>query len=151
MTKTSKDYLFVSIQILLFALYLFDFFPKFDIADFYSYLGLIFAIFGILISLISLANLNENLTVFPTPKKGSELITKGLYQFSRHPIYTGILFFVFGFAVYWESFYKLLISVFLLLLFYLKSIYEEKQLMKKYPNYIYYQKVTGRFFPKIKF
>ncbi|UBB90380.1 isoprenylcysteine carboxylmethyltransferase family protein [Candidatus Kaistella beijingensis] len=149
MIKTSKDYLFVSIQFLLFALYLFDFLPKFDILVIYTYLGLFFATLGMVISVISLSNLDENLTVFPTPKENSELITNGLYQFSRHPIYTGILLFVFGFAIFWESYYKLLISVLLLILFYLKTLYEEKQLKKKYPNYIHYQKVTGRFFPKI--
>lgn len=149
MTKTSKDYLLVSIQFLLFALYLFDFLPKLEIPVFYTYLGLFFATLGMVISVISLANLDENLTVFPTPKQNSELITKGLYKFSRHPIYSGILLFVFGFAIFWESYYKLLISVLLLILFYLKTLYEEKQLKKKYPNYIHYQKVTGRFFPKI--
>lgn len=151
MAKNSKDFLFVSIQFLLFAMYLFDFFPKIDIPDFYTYLGLFFAIFGILISIISLANLDKNLTVFPTPKQNSELITNGLYKLSRHPIYTGILFFVFGFAIFWQSYYKLFISVLLLILFYLKTLYEEKQLSKKFPEYVHYQKIVGRFIPKIKF
>ena len=56
---------------------------------------------------------------------------------------------VFGYAAGTGSEHKLIIALCLLLLFYLKSTYEEKQLMKQYPTYADYSRRTGRFFPKL--
>ncbi|WP_442905501.1 methyltransferase family protein [Kaistella sp.] len=72
-----------------------------------------------------------------------------LYRWVRHPIYTGIILVVFGYAAGTGSVHKLIIAFGLLLLFYLKSTYEEKQLLKQYPTYADYRRRTGRFFPKL--
>ena len=61
----------------------------------------------------------------------------------------GIIMAVFGYAAGTGSEHKLIIALCLLLLFYLKSTYEEKQLMKQYPTYADYSRRTGRFFPKL--
>lgn len=146
-----KDYLFVGMQFLLFALYFFDFLPKLQIPKLFSFLGLAVAILGILIVLFAILKLDKNLTAFPTPKTDSELITSGLYRYFRHPIYSGIILFVFGYAVFRMSFYKLIIATILFFWFFLKTNYEEKQLQKKYPDYKNYKEKVGRFFPKIRF
>ena len=150
MQKTSKDYLFVGVQFILFGLYFFDYFERFKTIAFLHYLALILAIFGFLVALFSVFNLDRNLTVYPTPKSNSNLITSGLYKYTRHPIYSGIIFFTFGYSIYLGSVFKLIISLLLFIWFYLKSNYEEKRLMEKYSDYIKYRKITGRFFPKIK-
>lgn len=111
--------------------------------------GMVFAAMGLAIAVFSLIHLNRSLTVLPTPKKGGELIESGLYRWVRHPIYTGIILLVFGYAAATGSGHKLIMALCLLLLFYLKSTYQEKQLMKKYPTYAYYRRRTGRFFPKL--
>jgi protein-S-isoprenylcysteine O-methyltransferase Ste14 len=150
MIKSWKDYLFVSIQFLLFGLYAFDFLPPFEIPQPIKYIGLIFSILGFLIAVLSVLQLNKNLTVFPTPKTDSELITFGMYKFSRHPIYTGLILFTFGYAVFKVSLFKVLIALVLLLLFYFKTNYEEQKLLQKFSNYNDYKKKVNRFFPKIK-
>lgn len=150
MKLTSKDYFFVSVQAILFIVYVFDFFPKLKIPVHISYAGILFAAVGILIAVSAVLKLDRNLTPFPTPKDGTQLITSGWYRFSRHPIYTGIMMFVFGYALFRMSVFKLLVSVCLLILFWFKTNYEEHQLRKKFPEYNDYQKRTGRFFPKIK-
>lgn len=150
MTKSWKDYLFVSIQFLLFGLYAFDLLPKFEISQQIKYSGLLLSITGFVISVLSVLQLNKNLTVFPTPKIRTELVTFGLYKVSRHPIYTGLILFVFGYAFYKASVFKVLIAFILLLLFYFKTKYEEQQLLAWFSNYKSYKKNTGRFFPKIK-
>ena len=119
--KTWKDYLYVSIQFLLFGLYTFDFSPSFDLPQSVKYIGLLFAIIGFVISALSVLQLNKNLTVFPTPKTDSELITFGMYKLSRHPIYTGLILFTFGYAFYKVSYLKLVIAFVLLFLFYFKT------------------------------
>ena len=41
--------------------------------------------------------LGRNLTPFPKPIEGGELVTHGPYRFVRHPIYAGLIFGTLGF------------------------------------------------------
>ncbi|MCL9770530.1 isoprenylcysteine carboxylmethyltransferase family protein [Flavobacterium sp. HXWNR69] len=150
MKKSLKDYIFVSIQFLLFGLYAFEFLAKLELPLLVQYFGLVVAFIGCLISIVSVVQLNTNLTVFPTPKSASFLITSGLYSFSRHPIYSGLILFTFGYSVYQSSIYKFIISLVLLILFYFKTQYEESQLQTKFHDYLEYKQKVGRFFSKIK-
>ncbi|MDP2161672.1 MAG: isoprenylcysteine carboxylmethyltransferase family protein [Flavobacterium sp.] len=149
MKKSSRDYIFVVIQFLLFGAYSLDLFFPLAIPKYMATLGIVIAIIGATIAVLTVFELKTNLTVFPTPTEKAVLLTNGFFRFSRHPIYSGILMFVFGFAFYNYSTYKLLISVFLLFWFYLKSIYEEEQLSQKFKEYKAYKEKVGRFFPKI--
>lgn len=112
-------------------------------------MGLTIAVFGGIIITLALLQLNKNLSPFPTPKECSSLLQNGLYKYSRHPIYKGIILLFIGFSVYQNSGYKLLISLLLVILFYLKSIYEEERLEQKFHDYKNYKTKTGRFFPLI--
>ncbi|WP_079735051.1 methyltransferase family protein [Salegentibacter salegens] len=103
---------------------------------------------GFLIVLTAILQLNTNLSPFPKPKENASLITTGIFKYIRHPIYSGILIFLFFLSLYFASTYKIGITVLLLILFLFKSVYEEEQLWLKYPNYRDYRQHTGRFFPK---
>ncbi len=145
-----KDYILVGVQILLFVLYYFDIeFLDFTLPEWIQWIFLSLTGLGALIFILAIIQLNQNLSPFPTPKPGSQLIQNGLYKYTRHPIYTGILISLGGYAVYTESFYRLLITLILYMLFAIKSRYEEEQLMKRYEDYAAYRKKAGRFFPKI--
>jgi len=147
-----KDYLFVGVQFILFAVYLLNvsLFP-FQLPKYISYSGLILSGLGVIIGVLALLQLNKNLSPFPSPKTNSELIQTGLYKFIRHPIYTGILLMFFGYGIYQGSSYKIGITVVLNLLFYFKSSYEESKLQAKYQGYSGYKKTTGRFLPRLRF
>jgi len=146
------DIIYVGIQFMLFAIYLFELKKlRFDLPDIFDFVMLPFMAAGIAIIAISILQLNKNLSPFPSPKENSELITTGLYKWMRHPIYSGILLLAFSFALYQNSGFKIMISFLLLILFYFKTGYEEKQLSLKFPEYKIYKMNTGRFFPKIKF
>jgi len=112
-------------------------------------IGLVFAFIGILIVTVALIQLSKNLTPFPTAKDGSQLIKTDLYKFVRHPIYTGIILMVFGYGIYKESIWKMLVAVVLLILFYFKLEYEEGLLMERYAEYKDYKKSTAGFFSGI--
>lgn len=150
MRVPKKDLMFVSTQFILFALYLFDFLLRFSIPYWLIMTGVFVALIGVTVLIFSLLQLNKNVSPFPTPKSDSELRTTGLYAFIRHPIYTGILLIAFGYSVYQTSSWKLVVAVCLLILFYFKSEYEERLLIKRFKEYKNYQKRTGRFFMKIK-
>ncbi|MBH1960063.1 MAG: isoprenylcysteine carboxylmethyltransferase family protein [Flavobacteriia bacterium] len=149
MKTTTQDYIFVGLQFVLFAGYVFEWLPRVKVPPAVTVSGMALAVLGLAIAVFSVINLNRSLTVFPTSKKGAELIESGLYRWVRHPIYTGIILLVFGFAAGIGSVHKLGIAICMLVLFYLKSTYEEKQLLKQYPNYADYRRRTGRFFPKL--
>jgi hypothetical protein len=54
MNKSVKDYLFVSIQFLLFGLYAFDFLPKMEYPKLIAIIGILMAILGFVIMAIAL-------------------------------------------------------------------------------------------------
>lgn len=147
MHKNLKDNLFVAIQFILFVV----FFLRINLGnllpDFFKIPGIILFVFGSFIVFVSILQLDKNLTAFPTPKDKAELYTGGLYQFARHPIYTGVIFTFLGMSLFWLSWYKVLITIILIILFWFKSTYEESQLIQKFPNYVDYKKTTPRFFP----
>src|SRR5690606_763109 len=119
MAVSSRDYIFVGLQFVLFGAYLLEFpqlrlnFP--DNADIFN---LILAGLGVIIIIVSMLQLSTNLSPFPTPKKDSELVVTGLFKYVRHPIYSGILMTTFFLAIYLNSGYKLIIVFLLGILFY---------------------------------
>lgn len=150
--KSYKDFLFVGMQVLLLSVYVIPVrLATLHFNRIIAYVGLFFAFTGLFIVIVALIQLNKNLTPFPTPKDGSELITTGLYKFVRHPIYTGVILTVVGYGIYKESIWKTLVAVLLLILFYYKSKYEEEMLMKRYEEYKDYEKRTAKFLPFIFF
>ena len=144
----TKDISFVSIQLLLFAIYFIPLFSfSFQTNFFFKYTALFFAIVGLLIIAFAILQLNKNLTPFPTPKENATLIQSGLYKYIRHPIYSGIILTALGFGLYQQSIWKISIGIVLWILFYFKSRYEETLLAKYFDDYEAYKKKTSRFFP----
>lgn len=140
-----KDLLFVGIQLALFLAYII--LPEYDLGmPLLQWVGGPLALFGLLILLLSMLQLNTNLSPFPSPKTHSQLVTKGVYRYMRHPIYTGIIFAAAGIGLVDQDLGKLLVSLALLVLFYFKSDYEEELLVKKFgAAYTKYQTQTRRF------
>ncbi|MCC6369970.1 MAG: isoprenylcysteine carboxylmethyltransferase family protein [Bacteroidia bacterium] len=141
------DIIYVSIQIILLIIFFVPIIPaSFQLISVVKYLGAIISFLGFFIIIVSILQLNKNLTPFPTPKESGELINTGLYKFVRHPIYSGIFLATIGIAFYTGSYWQLTISFILLILFYFKSNYEESLLIQKYSNYKEYMKNTRKFF-----
>jgi protein-S-isoprenylcysteine O-methyltransferase Ste14 len=145
-----QSYIYVGIQLVLFILYLIP------VADYRFYTNpvikiLLFAITlaGICIIGLAILQLNKNLTPFPAPVEGGNLIQTGLYKYVRHPIYGGIILSAVSFGIATGSTWKIGIGLVLWILFYFKSRYEEALLEKQYPEYKTYRQHTGRFFPFI--
>ncbi len=143
-----KDIIFVTIQFLLFLLYL----PSplkitLQLNVTFRYVTLSFAFLGLLLIIIAIYQMNKSLSPFPTPLKTATLIQSGVYKMMRHPIYSGIILAATGFGLYDNSIWKTGIGILLWLLFYFKSNYEETLLCKRFPDYKEYRLRTNRFFP----
>ncbi|HEY0900476.1 MAG TPA: isoprenylcysteine carboxylmethyltransferase family protein [Sphingobacteriaceae bacterium] len=150
MRRPTKDLLYVSVQLVLFLLYfLVPPIVGWHLFNWLKLLLIVIAGFGIVISGITILQLNKNLTPFPSPVRGGTLITSGMFKWVRHPIYSGLILFFSAYAVYSGSGGKLLTALLITILFYFKSAYEESQLEKAYPLYPAYKQRTGRFFPKL--
>lgn len=115
-----------------------------------TWFGTIFEWLGIIGILASASSLRGSLTPMPLPKVGGKMTSKGLYRYVRHPMYTSVLLFALGIASYYGDLYKYILVGSLCVLFFFKSSYEEKFLVKTYPGYAEYAKVTPRFIPTFK-
>lgn len=113
-------------------------------------LGRSFELLGIIGVLVCAASLRRSLTVVPIPKEEGQLSTTGLYRYVRHPMYSSVLLLALGISLNSGSAIKYLLTLSLCVLFYLKSVYEEKYLRLKYPNYAEYSARIPRFIPFTK-
>jgi len=148
MKPQKTDFLLVSIQFALFFIFFIPVNSKVILPDYLKYSGLALFILGLFVVFASLFNLDKSLTAYPTPKIDGKLISTGFYRLVRHPIYSGLTFTFLGYALYRESWYKIIITVILTVLFHFKTQYEEKKLIEKYPDYPDYKNKTGKFLPK---
>jgi protein-S-isoprenylcysteine O-methyltransferase Ste14 len=148
-TTQQKDKILVSIQFLLLGIYLIPV-KAFTIPlpAWLSITGFWIGLTGCIPIVMAMIALNVNLSPFPTPKKSARLIQHGIFKFVRHPIYSGILLFCFGFSLYQANLFQWLVSFLLLTLFIYKAKYEEGLLQKKFNEYATYKKKTGMFLPR---
>lgn len=84
---------------------------------------------------------------FPEPPKKHKLTQGGLYQYVRHPMYTGIMLIGLSLVLTNPSFQALVIYLILLYVLDLKASLEEKLLSMIYPQYKTYQKKAKKFVP----
>lgn len=144
-----KDKLFVTVQFILFGIYIIFSIQNLKLTDAIKIGGLVITIVGITVVGIAFLQLNWRLSAFPTPKETSSLVTNGVYRLVRHPIYTGIIMAGLGYGLFTEDSLKLVISVILFILFEYKASYEEKLLENKFENYKTYKAKTWKILPFI--
>lgn len=141
---------YVLIQAVILILLVFGSFESsYDISG-YRVVGTIMELLGFIGILFSAYSIRTSLTAMPIPKEHGQLATNGLYKYVRHPMYTSVILLSLGLAVSSGEIDKYLLVIALTGLFYYKSVYEEKYLVRKYPGYLEYARKTSRFIPFIK-
>ena len=81
---------------------------------------------GCIILLISIKDLGRNLSPFPRPINNSDLVTTGIYRFTRHPMYYSLIFISIGVFIIKLSIYYLFLTISLALIIKFKIALEEK-------------------------
>lgn len=109
--------------------------------------GYAIALIGEIITVVGMLSLRGNFSIFTEVR---ELVTSGLYRYTRHPLYLGEMISVIGFMVVVPGIVSLVAGTAFLILQYLRAIREEKKLSLHFQEYEEYKQQTGRIFPKIR-
>ena len=142
--KAAYDLMLIFLQFFIIILHFFkwEFLPQKQIiqASPFSYsLGILIIIIAFIIMLVSIKDLGRNLSPFPRPIKNSNLVTTGIYRFTRHPMYYSLIFISIGVFIIKLSIYYLFLTTILALIIKFKIALEEKYLVNKFKNYLLYK------------
>ena len=142
--KAIYELILIFLQFFIISLHFFqwEFIPQKQIIQVspFSYLmGILIIIIAFIIMLVAIKDLGRNLSPFPKPLKNSNLVTSGIYRFTRHPIYYSLIFISFGVFITKLSIYYLFLSISLVLIIKFKIALEEQYLNNKFKNYLLYK------------
>ena len=96
-------------------------------------------IIALIILFVAIKDLGRNLSPLPRPINNSNLVTTGIYRFTRHPMYYSLIFISFGVFITKLSIYYLFLSTSLILIIKFKIDLEEQYLKNKFKNYLFYK------------
>lgn len=118
-----------------------------------GFIGTFFIIVGTVINVFGRLTLKQNWGNQIRIYENHTLVTKGIYKFVRHPLYSSTILMIAGFSF---IFMNLLVFILNLVIFIPFMIYRAKQeevLLTKHfgDEYPRYKEKTGMLFPKIKF
>ena len=142
--KPAYDLMLVFLQFFIISLHFFqwEFIPQKQIiqaSPFSYFLGILIIIIAFILMLISIKDLGRNLSPFPRPIKNSNLVTTGIYRFTRHPMYYSLIFISIGVFITKLSIYYLFLSISLGLIIKFKIALEEQYLNNKFKSYLIYK------------
>ena len=142
--KVAYETILVFLQFFIIMLHFFkwEFIPEkqiIQVTPFSYFVGFLIIIIALIILLISIKDLGRNLSPFPRPIKNSNLVTKGIYRFTRHPMYYSLIFISIGVFLTKLSIYYLFLSIILILIIKFKIALEEQYLKNKFKNYLLYK------------
>ena len=144
--KAAYEIILVFLQFFIISLHFFkwEFIPQKQIiqVNSLSYLvGFLIIIIALIILLVAIKDLGRNLSPFPRPINNSNLVTTGVYRFTRHPMYYSLIFISFGFFITKLSIYYLFLSISLVLIIKFKIVLEEQYLKNRFKNYLIYKNI----------
>jgi len=142
--KAAYEIILVFLQFFIISLHFFkwEFIPEkqiIQVTPFSYFVGFLIIIIAFIILLVAIKDLGRNLSPFPKTVKNSNLVTTGIYRFTRHPMYYSLIFISFGVFLIKLSIYYLFLSISLSLIIKLKIALEEQYLNNKFKNYLIYK------------
>lgn len=111
--------------------------------------GLAFLLASAICGIAGLMRLGRNLTPFPKPSSGTQLVQLGIYSLIRHPLYTAVFCAAAGWSLVWQSWPALAVSLVLAIFFDAKARHEECLLRQQFTDYAAYERRVRRFIPWI--
>ena len=112
--------------------------------------GLALCALGLAIVASALWAMGRVMQVSPEPKADGHLVTRGVYKWLRHPMYTGMTLIVAGLALRQPTVQVILVGIALVALLLMKARHEERLLATRYPEYPAYRARTWGVIPPIR-
>ena len=142
--KAAYEIILVFLQFFIISLHFFkwEFIPEkqiIQVTPFSYFVGLLIIIIAFIILLVAIKDLGRNLSPLPRPIKNSNLVTKGIYRFTRHPMYYSLILISFGLFITKFCIYYLFLSISLIVIIKFKIDLEEQYLKNKFKNYLFYK------------
>jgi len=142
--KGAYEIILVFFQFFIISLHFFkwEFIPEkqiIEVTSFSYFVGFLIILIAFIILLVAIKDLGRNLSPLPRPINNSNLVTKGIYGFTRHPMYYSLIFISFGVFITKLSIYYLFLSTSLSLIIKFKIALEEQYLKNKFKNYLLYK------------
>ncbi|MFH0985828.1 MAG: alpha/beta fold hydrolase [Candidatus Omnitrophota bacterium] len=110
---------------------------------FFMLFGVTLMVMGFLIAAIGIFDLGNSFAIFVEARG---LVTRGLYRFSRHPVYFGHFLRTVGMCLATSYLFHVTINVLMIYLLVQRALLEEKKLLSHYPEYQTYLEKTPSFF-----
>lgn len=112
-------------------------------------LSVILFLSGLLMGTMALISYKQKITPNPVPMENIQLRTEGIYSLIRHPMYSFALLCSIGYILYFNAYFSLILCLLVIIFLIYKIRFEEKQLIKKFPEYSDYRKHTRKLIPFI--
>ncbi len=97
----------------------------------------------------AMIEMNLRFNIFPELLKNSNLITSGPYRYIRNPMYSATIFITLIWIINESSYLRLAVWILLVIILNIKLTYEEKILLKEFPNYTEYKMNSKKLIPFI--
>ncbi len=142
--KAFYEIILVFLQFFIISLHFFqwELFPQkqiVEVSPLSYFTGILIIIFSLIIMLVAMKDLGRNLSPLPRPTTNGNLVTSGIYRFTRHPMYYSLIFISVGFFIINLSIYNLFLTISLVLIIRFKIVLEEHYLKNKFKNYLLYK------------
>lgn len=113
-------------------------------------LGLALFVVGMTIAFVAVFTLRRSYSGTLVIREDHQLITHGIYRYTRHPVYLGVIMAILGLPIFASSLYGLLIMLVLIPIFLYRIGMEERLLTEEFGDaYRDYQETTSKLVPFI--
>lgn len=120
-------------------------------SDIFAILGIVFILFGVIIGMVSSLSLKDSWRIWIPTHETTELITSGMYRFSRNPYFSSFAIVLIGMCLYITSLYIILPNLAIIIVFHILILREEKYLEQKHKDtYQKYKRKVWRYLRFIK-
>ena len=111
-----------------------------------KYIGILFCYIDLIIFLMALISFGKSWRIGIDEKNSNELITTGIFKYSRNPIFLFMDLYFMGIMLIYPNIVFIVVAICVIIGIHLQIIREEKHLLNKFrEEYIKYKKQTRRY------